>query len=284
MKKTNTHSYRRTYSIFRNWLRQYTYIDRIIMNIVRKHRLATAKRTLREINYYPEHRTSILEDYEYSIRITHRGLMQVLNLENVLRYIESRDIEGAFVETGTFTGGASAYALRALSRLRGDFDHRHYWGFDSFEGMPLPTKEDGDHGSVWVTGKSFSEIDFANGTLIGHDTNRADFDQCREYLCSTGYPTEKINLVKGWFQDTLHANSKEIGPIALLRLDGDFYESTKIVYDTLYEQVVKGGIVIIDDYGAFQGCKQATDELLSRYDSPPDLVYVENSIRYFIKP
>lgn len=284
MRKTTTHSHRRTYSIFRNWLRQHAYIDHIIMNIVRKRRLAMAKWTLREINYYPEHRTSILEDYEYSIRYTHRGLMQVLNLESALRYIESRNIEGAFVETGTFTGGASAYALRALSRLRGGFNYRQYWGFDSFEGMPFPTKEDGDHGSVWVTGKKFNELDVANGTLVGHETNKADYNQCREYLCSTGYPTKKINLVKGWFQDTLHVNAKEIGPIALLRLDGDFYESTKIVYDTLYEQVVKGGVVIIDDYGGFKGCKLATDELLSRYDCPPDLVYVENSIRYFIKP
>lgn len=73
-----------------------------------------AARILGYIDWYPECRTSILEDYEYSIRITHRGLMQVLNLESAIRYIESRNIEGAFVETGTFTGGASVYALRAL--------------------------------------------------------------------------------------------------------------------------------------------------------------------------
>lgn len=70
----------------------------------------------------------------------------------------------------------------------------------------------------------------------------------------------------------------------MLRLDGDFYESTKIVYGTLYENVAKGGVVIIDDYRGCQGCKLATEELLSKYDCPPDLVYAENSIRYFIKP
>ena len=74
-----------------------------------------------------------------------------------------------------------------------------------------------------------------------------------------------------------------IKEISLLRLDGDFYESTMVTLEELYPLVSKGGIVIIDDYGGFQGCKKAVDEYFKKLNFIPPLIYVENSIRYFIK-
>ncbi len=93
-----------------------------------------------------------------------------------------------------------------------------------------------------------------------------------------------MHLVKGWFQDTLSKSKRDIGPIAILRVDGDFYESTKVVFEELYDQVVSGGFIIVDDYGAFQGCRKATDEFLENRRANVHIVYVENSIRYFVKP
>jgi O-methyltransferase len=211
--------------------------------------------------------------------------LQVINLESVIRDVESRGIDGAFVETGTYTGGASAYALRALLRLRGEAP-RDYWGFDSFEGMPAPTAEDGDHGSYWIYNKPMDKqlVRTRPELLKGHDVNRADYGKCLSFLQATGYPWEKLHLIKGWFQDTLPKCSGDIGPIAILRLDGDFYESTKVVLEALYEQVAPGGSIIIDDYGAFQGCRKATDEFLLSRRVNIHLIYVENGIRYFVKP
>ena len=113
--------------------------------------------------------------------------------------------------------------------------------------------------------------------------NKADYQVCLNYLKDTGYPKNKINLIKGWFQDTLNVNKKFIKNIALLRLDGDFYESTMITLEELYPLVSKGGVVIIDDYGGFQGCKKAVDEYFDKINYHPPLIYVENSIRYFVK-
>jgi hypothetical protein len=104
------------------------------------------------------------------------------------------------------------------------------------------------------------------------------------YLRQTGYPAQCIHLIKGWFQDTLKPTKEIIGTIAVLRMDGDFYDSTKVVFEELYDQVVEGGVVIIDDYGRFQGCRRATEEFLAEKRIEAHLIYVENSIRYFVKP
>lgn len=123
-----------------------------------------------------------------------------------------------------------------------------------------------------------------SGVLTGHNINKAEYEEVLSYLHATGYPEEHIHLIKGWFQETLKATKADIGPIAVLRMDGDFYESTKIVFEELYDQVVAGGAVIIDDYGSFQGCRKATEEFFLLRHIQPHIVYVDYGIRYFIKP
>ena len=280
-----THTPHPIHQFVRRILRSMPIVEKPLMGYVRGRRMRQAVQVLEAGNFYPAERGKILADYAYSTLQTHRGVMQVINLESVLRCVEARGIEGAFVETGTYTGGASAYALRALLRLRGSKPARHYWGFDSFEGMPAPTAHDGDHGSIWVKGKQLNELDTTElGALVGHDVNLAGYEQCLSYLQKTGYPSTHIHLVKGWFQHTLAPTSSKIGPIAVLRTDGDFYESTKVVLEELYDYVVPGGIVVIDDYGSFQGCRLATEEFFLARNIKPHLVDVENSIRYFVKP
>jgi len=279
-----THQPRPFHNFFRRMIRALPMLDQMLMRYLRGRRVRQAEQLMAVGDFFPESRTEILADYAFSTLRTHRAVMQILNLESVLRDVESNSIEGAIVETGTYTGGASAYMLRALQRLRKGKPPRQYWGFDSFEGMPAPSHKDGDHGSIWVTGKRMSEIKLTElGELVGHDTNKADYDQCLSYLHETGYPIQYINLVKGWFQHTLRSIREKIGPIAVLRMDGDFYDSTKVVFDELYDLVVDGGIIIIDDYGRFQGCRRATEEFLDSRSINAHLFYVENSIRYFVK-
>jgi len=279
------HQPRSLYKLMRRVVRAIPLLDSQLMSYVRARRVRRSATVLEVGNFFPESCTEVLADYAYSTARTHRGIMQVINLEAVLRYVEAAGIEGAVVETGTYTGGASAYMLCALKRLRCGKAPREYWGFDSFEGMPAPSQWDGDHGSIWITGKRLANIDSAElGTLKSHEVNRADYDECHSYLCQTGYPSQHIHLVKGWFQDTLKPTKEKIGTIALLRMDGDFYDSTKVVFEQLYDQVVEGGVVIIDDYGSFEGCRRATEEFFAMRRIKAHLVYVENNIRYFVKP
>lgn len=233
---------------------------------------------------YPDTREAILEDYAYACTYTHRGIAQPLNLEAVVDHVTDRHVRGAIVECGTYTGGALAFTLRSLIR-HGETERKVY-GFDSFEGMPNPTAADGNQGALWILGKPLSDAapDELSGQLTGCAVNLASYEQCLSLLRGTGYPSERIHLVKGWFQDTLPKHSAEIGPIAVLRLDGDLYESTKVCVETLYENVASDGVVIIDDYGTFEGCRKAVDEFLAGRGESPHLVYVDLGIRYFIKP
>jgi len=224
---------------------------------------------------YPEVLPALVADYRYSILVTHRNVLQVINLEETIQYVASKGIDGAFVKCGTFTGGASAFALRSI--LRNEKLPRPYWGFDSFEGMPEPSSRDESDAVSWYGTEKKS------GRLVGSDVNLADYDDCLRYLKNTGYPSDQIHLVKGWFQDTLKECRDRIGRIAILRVDGDFYESTKITLESLFDGVVSGGMIIIDDYGTFLGCRKAVDEFLQSRGISPFLHYVDVGIRFFIK-
>lgn len=95
------------------------------------------------------------------------------------------------------------------------------------------------------------------------------------------YGEAHTHVHKGWFHETLPV--ADTGSIAILRLDGDWYDSTKICLDHLYDKVVLGGFVVIDDYGTYDGCKKAVDEFLAQQEKPPFLNFITPAVRYWIK-
>jgi hypothetical protein len=153
---------------------------------------------------------------------------------------------GAFVECGV-AQGASLAVMAAYA------DGRRVWGFDSFEAFPMLSAADEGSGAELV-GYSCSGDE---GELAVVKT-----------FAQVGVSMTDVHLVKGWFSDTLPETA--LGPIAVLRLDADFYEATKCALDQLYPSVVRGGYVIIDDYATFTGCRRAVDEYreLHAIDSP----------------
>lgn len=156
---------------------------------------------------------------------------------------------GDFVECGVAYGGQLAIMHRAdPSRI--------IWGFDSFDGIPLAGKND-------TAQPGLSEIMHdtnlpLNKRLVSSGVTVHTLKGCEESLAMWKCDMSKINLVKGWFQHTLPNKVKKI---ALLRLDGDLYESTLVCLEKLYPLVVEGGWVIIDDY-ALTGCKKAVHDYL----------------------
>jgi hypothetical protein len=100
-----------------------------------------------------------------------------------------------------------------------------------------------------------------------------------------GYPSELVEFHVGWFQDRVPTDASSIGSVALLHLDGDWYESTKICLDHLYANVSSGGFVVIDDYGTYDGCRRAVDAFLAALPGRgPFLNWVNRDIAYLIKP
>ena len=93
-----------------------------------------------------------------------------------------------------------------------------------------------------------------------------------------------IYMVKGWFHDTLPEYREKVGAIAVLRLDGDWYESTKCCLENLYDNAITGGYIIIDDYFTVPGCKKATDEFLKNRNINVNIICNNMGWSYFVKP
>jgi O-methyltransferase len=163
--------------------------------------------------------------------------------------ILDRDVPGDVVECGVWRGGASFFMCDVLDHAH---DPRRVWMFDSFEGLPAPLPIDGEKANTWVANPNVHPR---------YRNNIAPLDEVREAAWRLGH-TARCQIVKGWFADTLPETAQQIGPIALLRLDGDWYESTKTCLEALYDQVSVGGVIIADDYLTYDGCAVALHEFL----------------------
>jgi O-methyltransferase len=208
----------------------------------------------------------------------------LITLYQQVAHCESAGVSGAFVECGVWKGGAAA--LMAIANLDHGHERRSLHLFDSFVGIPEPIAGlDGDRAILETLGKP----DDALGRLRpAHDySDRGGPGSPREVrglLGRVGYPQEYIHIHQGWFQETVPSDAATVGPVALLRLDGDLYESTKVCLEHFYEAVVPGGFIVIDDYGAYEGCRRAVDEFLAKAGPPPFLSRINSDIRYWIKP
>lgn len=174
----------------------------------------------------------------------------IAELINAVTQIATRKIPGDIAECGVWRGGSMmVVALTLLSK--GDTSRELYL-YDTFEGMPPPT--DNDKRFDGQTASHLLEKD-PKGTGIWC---YASLDEVRENLFSTGYPKDKIHFVKGKVQDSIPRTLPS--SLALLRLDTDWYESTKHELTHLFPILKKGGILILDDYGHWQGQRKAVDE------------------------
>jgi O-methyltransferase len=199
------------------------------------------------------------------------GPERIYALIQALRYITAHNIPGAIVECGVWKGGSMAAAARTLLQA-GDVS-RDLYLFDTFTGMSEPTVKDFDYSGV-----------HANEVMRTDPSYRceAPLVEVQQVLYATGYPREKIHFVKGKVEDTVPGSAPE--RIALLRLDTDWYESTKHELLHLYPRLSKAGVIIIDDYGHWRGSRQATDEYLAENRVAILLNRIDYTGRIGVKP
>ncbi len=174
-------------------------------------------------------------------------------LFRAVRHVLARGLQGSFVECGVFQGGSVATMCLTLMQV-GDTS-RDIYLYDTFEGMTEPTDADVD----------------LNGTAAKKQVHLkcvCDLETVKRNVLSTGYPSERLHFVQGRVEDTIPRVSPDT--IALLRLDTDWYESTRHELVHLYPLLVTGGVLLIDDYGHWRGCRQAVDEFIAgrRTDAP----------------
>jgi O-methyltransferase len=163
-------------------------------------------------------------------------------------YILRNGIKGDFVECGVWKGGS--VMLIAFTLLKAGITDRKIYLFDTFEGMSKPDENDGEKEKAeWEKNKVNEQIN--NWCL-------SPVEEVKANMATTGYPKDNLVFIKGKVEQTILRTLP--GKIALLRLDTDWYASTKHELIHLYPLVEKGGILIIDDYGTWDGARKATDE------------------------
>lgn len=176
------------------------------------------------------------------------GQKRLDNLQSCITSALREGIPGDLVETGVWRGG-TAILMRAVLEAYGDRE-RLVWVVDSFEGLPRPDPsrypEDAED-RLWES-----------NAYLG-----VPLEKVRSNFARYGLLDEQVRFLEGWFKDTLAAAPME--RIAVLRLDGDMYESTMDVLTNLYSRVSHGGYVIVDDYGALENCRAAVDDFRGRH-------------------
>lgn len=199
---------------------------------------------------------NIYEKYRDSTMIT-KGTY----VKNLALIASRKTVPGCIVECGVWKGGMSA----GIAELFGP--DRKYFLFDSFEGLPPVQPEDGEDAAAWQRDTE-SPLYFNNCSAA-----EADARQSMERS-----PAKDFTLIKGWFNDTI---PKFVPPtkIAVLRLDGDWYESTKTCLTSLFPHVHEKGLVVIDDYVAWSGCARAVHEFLAGHPEVR-LLQFENDVTY----
>ena len=173
-------------------------------------------------------------------------------LYQTVQYIIKNNIEGDFVECGVWKGGSSM--LMAYTLQDAGISNRKIYLYDTFEGMTKPGEMDGpEEKDQWEQGKV---TDTLNNMCY------SPIEEAKANMDKTGYPAENIIIVKGRVEDTIPRTISS--KISLLRLDTDWYESTKHELVHLFPLLEKNGVLIVDDYGAWQGARKATDEYFNK--------------------
>ena len=236
----------------------------------RKREIASSRRDiLRDADF--------LRFYETCKPFTMTSMERLYSVYISIKHIVDAGIDGDVVECGTWRGGSMMMAALALRHF-GDDGKRRLYLYDTFAGMPEPTEFD----------KKFEGLDAQakwSGTSAddgGSTWNLSTLEETKANMVKTGFDLGRIVFVEGRVEDTIPGAVPD--KISLLRLDTDFYPSTRHEFEHLYPRLQPGGILIVDDYGTWEGAYKATEEYFSRSQSRPFLSRIDVGGRVGIKP
>jgi O-methyltransferase len=212
---------------------------------------------------------------------TMTGPHRLQALVDAVRYCVSRDIPGDFVECGVWRGGSVVAMIATLQEL--GRDDREIWLYDTFEGMTEPTEHDTSPVDApaledWRAAQERGEHPW--GELFGPGS--LNETRVRETVLATGYPEARLHFVRGPVERTIPEQAP--AAIALLRLDTDWYASTRHELEHLYPRLSPGGVLIIDDYGHWDGARRAVEEHFAAHPPRPLLNRIDYTGRIGVKP
>lgn len=230
-----------------------------------------------EISFPVEASEKEIECLKFCMPFTMTSVSRLYATLTSVKYVIKNKIKGDFVECGVWRGGNSMVIAKTLVDL--NEVNRDIYLFDTFEGMTPPTSMDLDNSGRTAQ----SQLDIAEKREGNNIWCIANINDVRSNLFSTGYPQKLFHLIKGDVAETLDKALHSPEEISLLRLDTDWYESTKKELEVLFPRLVRGGVCLIDDYGHWQGARKAVDEYLAQHALFPLIHVTDYTGRVFIK-
>ena len=260
-----------------------------MVSLSRKFGKKIVKKFLRSLNYdlvkfkkvsrsYPAELTSAeCEIIEYILEnnLTMASFERLLATLMTCKYVITNDIEGDFVECGVWRGGNSIVAAEMIKLYGSD---KMVWLYDTFAGMTQPTEVDIDLQGI----KAYEEYD--SSKMNGYNKMYyASLDDVKEQFRIRNLLELNVRFIQGDVAVTL--NSEHLLPkkISVLRLDTDWYESTKVELEILYPKLSVGGCLIVDDYGHWEGSRRAVDEYFNSFKPKPYFQYIDYTGRLILK-
>ena len=226
------------------------------------------------LTYPPDFSATDIALCESVADLTMTSPERIVALRDAVTYLVENRIEGDVVECGVWRGGSMVVVAKTLLAL-GDIRDLHLC--DTFEGMSAPTEHDRSF-DARMAADLMSDTSRAEGRNVWCIAGEEDV---RRNVAATGYPAARQHFVRGKVEETLPGGAPE--RIALLRLDTDWYESTKHELEVLYPRLVEGGVLILDDYGYWQGARKAVDEYFAKAEKKPLLHRIDLTGRMTVK-
>jgi hypothetical protein len=223
---------------------------------------------------YPDLSPEFAPVHERSAPFTMTSVERMYALWQAVRYVARAGLPGDYVECGVWRGGSSILAALTFDQA-GDAGRR-LWLYDTFEGMSDPTDRDREFDADRSVGENWDEVKAADGVVFAY----ASLDEVKANVRNAGIPEGRMEYVVGKVEETIPGRAPD--RISLLRLDTDFYESTRHELEHLYPRLQSGGVLIVDDYGHWRGAREAVDEYFG--GSGPLLNRIDYTGRIAVKP
>ena len=253
--------------------RIYPILKRLLKNLAKRagYQLVNLKQPVTEGLYPPDFGQ---QDVEIVLKVRDFSMStpeRIFCLMRAVEYVCANKIPGSIVECGVWRGGSMMTV--ALTLMRAGLTDRDLFLFDTFQGMTQPSDADGEwEKQMWSKNQTATHNKWAFSPI----------DEVKGNMGGTGYPPDRIHYVVGKVEETIPDSAPE--SISILRLDTDWYESTKHELIHLYPRMSRGGVLIIDDYGAFQGARKAVDEFVQENGLCLLLNRIDRDSRIAVKP
>jgi len=231
-------------------------MKKLILRIIKRFGYKVQK--INSVEIFPDMEDDFFKLAKKCKPFTMTSTERLYSLYKSVEYSIKNKINGDYVECGVWKGGSSM--MIALTLLKNNITDKKIYLYDTYEGMSEPTKDDINYANKTAQEK----YSLTMNNKAGSNWCRSEIDEVKSNLYSTGYPKENIIFIKGKVEETIPQTVPQ--KISLLRLDTDWYESTKHEMNYLYPLLSEKGILIIDDYGHWQGCRKAIDEYFNTHN------------------